>query len=256
MMEARTSSLQLFFSFLKLGCISFGGPVAHLGYFQEAYVRKRKWLTEAEYGDLVALCQFLPGPASSQVGFAIGYRRGGVPGAFAAWLGFTMPSALLLIGFALGLSSLGDLRGAGWIAGLKLAAVAVVANAIWNLAAKLCPDRERALVALGSAVILLAGGGGLAANRSHCGRRPVGLDVVAGKSGVEGGGPIRTGVASRVALFGRFRNTSAWAAGGRSPWSGMVDGRGRFLPGWGSGFRWWPRGASAPGFLHGRAGVG
>lgn len=158
MSDVRSSPLSLFFTFLKLGCIAFGGPVAHLGYFQEAYVRKRRWLTEAEFADLVALCQFLPGPASSQVGFAIGYRRGGVPGAFAAWLGFTAPSALLMIGFALGLSTLGDIRGAGWIAGLKLAAVAVVANAIWNMAAKLCPDRERALLALGSAAVLLVAG--------------------------------------------------------------------------------------------------
>ena len=155
-MTRNTSSLtEIFLSFLKLGCVAFGGPVAHIGYFQEAYVRKRKWLTESEYADLVALCQFLPGPASSQVGFAIGYRMGGVAGAFLAWVGFTLPSAMLMIGFALGLSTLGDLGGAGWIAGLKLAAVAVVANAIWNMAAKLCPDRTRTLIALFSAAVLL-----------------------------------------------------------------------------------------------------
>lgn len=148
----------IFWSFLKLGGLAFGGPVAHLGYFQEEYVRRRKWLTEAEYGDLVALCQFLPGPASSQVGFAIGLRRGGLPGAFAAWVGFTAPSAAVMIGFALGLSVIGTVAGAGWIAGLKLAAVAVVANAIWNMATKLCPDRERGLLALGSAALLLAAG--------------------------------------------------------------------------------------------------
>jgi chromate transporter len=146
---------EIFLSFLKLGCMAFGGPVAHLGYFQAEYVRRRQWLTESEYADLVALCQFLPGPASSQVGFAIGYRMGGVAGAFLAWLGFTLPSALLMIGFALGLSTLGDLDGAGWIAGLKLAAVAVVAHAIWGMAAKLCPDRARALIALISAAVLL-----------------------------------------------------------------------------------------------------
>jgi len=146
---------EIFLSFLKLGCVAFGGPVAHLGYFQEEYVRKRKWLKESDYADLVAFCQFLPGPASSQVGFAIGYRMGGVVGAFLAWVGFTLPSAILMIGFALGLSTLNDLDGAGWIAGLKLAAVAVVANAIWSMAAKLCPDRARALIALISAAVLL-----------------------------------------------------------------------------------------------------
>jgi len=147
--------LRIFLSFLKLGCVAFGGPVAHLGYFEEEFVRKRKWISESEYADLVALCQFLPGPASSQVGFAIGRIRGGVPGAFLAWVGFTLPSAVLMIGMAVGLSVLGDLRGAGWIVGLKLAAVAVVANAIWNMAGKLCPDRERALIALAGAAVLL-----------------------------------------------------------------------------------------------------
>jgi chromate transporter len=145
----------IFTTFLKLGCMSFGGPIAHLGYFQEAFVRKLRWISAAEYADLVALCQFLPGPASSQVGFAIGHRQGGVAGAFLAWLGFTLPSGVLMIGFALGLAQLGDLQGAGWIAGLKLAAVAVVANAIWDMAGKLCPDRARALIALGSAAFLL-----------------------------------------------------------------------------------------------------
>lgn len=149
------SRLQIFLSFLKLGCVAFGGPVAHLGYFQEEFVRKRKWVSEPEYADLVALCQFLPGPASSQIGFSIGLRQGGVAGAFLAWLGFTLPSAVLMIGFAAGLNSLNDLAGAGWISGLKLAAVAVVANAIWSMAGSLCPDRARALIALASAAALL-----------------------------------------------------------------------------------------------------
>lgn len=147
MSEERPRQLQIFLSFLKLGCLAFGGPVAHLGYFQEEFVRKRKWISESRYADLVALCQFLPGPASSQVGFAVGHHRGGVSGAFFAWIGFTLPSALIMIGLALGLSAAGDFRGAGWIAGLKLTAVAVVANAIWSMASKLCPDRGRALIA-------------------------------------------------------------------------------------------------------------
>jgi chromate transporter len=146
---------EIFLSFLKLGCIAFGGPVAHLGYFRAEYVEKRQWITDSEFGDLVALCQFLPGPASSQLGFAIGHRMGGVAGALLAWLGFTLPASVLMIGFALGLASLGDLSGAGWIAGLKLAAVAVVANALWSMSGKLCPDRQRVLIALGSAVVLL-----------------------------------------------------------------------------------------------------
>lgn len=151
----RATPGQIFLSFLKLGCLSFGGPVAHLGYFQEEFVRRRQWVSASEYADLVALCQFLPGPASSQVGFAIGHRQGGIAGAFLAWIGFTLPSAVLMIGLALGLSAVGDLSGAGWIIGLKLAAVAVVANAIWSMAGKLCPDRERALIALAAATLLL-----------------------------------------------------------------------------------------------------
>lgn len=154
-MQDRPTKLQILLSFLKLGCIAFGGPVAHLGYFQDEFVRKRRWLSESEYADLVALCQFLPGPASSQVGFAIGHTKGGVIGAFLAWIGFTLPSALLMLGFAVGLSHLEDIHNAGWITGLKLAAVAVVAKAIWDMANKLCPDRSRALIALASAAILL-----------------------------------------------------------------------------------------------------
>lgn len=145
----------IFFAFLKLGCIAFGGPIAHLGYFREEFVRKRQWLGDEAYADLVALCQFLPGPASSQVGFAIGLRRGGITGAFAAWTGFTLPSAILMLGFALGLQHFGDISEAGWVMGLKLAAVAVVANAIWNMASKLCPDRARALLAIGVAAFLI-----------------------------------------------------------------------------------------------------
>lgn len=129
--------------------------MAHLGFFQEEFVRRRKWLQEADYADLVALCQFLPGPASSQVGFAIGLKRGGLAGAFLAWTGFTLPSAVLMIAFALGLAALGDISNAGWISGLKLAAVAVVANAVWNMASKLCPDRKRALIALAGAAWLV-----------------------------------------------------------------------------------------------------
>lgn len=130
--------------------------MAHLGYFREEFVDRRGWFTDAEYADLVALCQFLPGPASSQVGYAIGYKRGGFLGGLAAWVGFTLPSAVLMIGFALGLSSLGSLADAGWVVGLKLVAVGVVAHALWGMATKLCPDWPRALIGGVACGILLS----------------------------------------------------------------------------------------------------
>ena len=142
--------------FLRLGLTSFGGPVAHLGYFREEIVARRKWLTEAAYADLVALCQFLPGPASSQVGIALGLRRAGLPGALAAWLGFTTPSAAALILFAYGVAFFGDVESAGWLGGLKTAAVAVVALAVWGMAGSLCPDRPRAAMAIAATVAMLA----------------------------------------------------------------------------------------------------
>ncbi len=141
-----------FVVFLRLGLTSFGGPVAHLGFFREVFVARRQWLDEQAYADLVALCQFLPGPASSQVGFAIGYIRSGLTGAFAAWLGFTLPSAVIMIGCAYGLAFVDT--GASWIHGLKIAAVAVVAHAIWGMAGKLCPDLSRACLAIMAAVIV------------------------------------------------------------------------------------------------------
>jgi chromate transporter len=139
----------------KLGLTSFGGPVAHLGYFREEYIHRRKWLDDRSYADLVALCQFLPGPASSQVGIGIGLMRGGLAGAIAAWIGFTLPSVVLLILFAL-LFQAYDLSGAGWIHGLKLAALAVVAHAVWGMGKSLAPDRTRATIAVAaSAAVLL-----------------------------------------------------------------------------------------------------
>ena len=139
----------------RLGLTSFGGPIAHLGYFHEEYVVRRKWVDERSYADLVALCQFLPGPASSQVGIAVGTARAGILGGFAAWLGFTLPSALALIAFAYGVASFGA-TGAGWLHGLKVVAVAVVAQAVWGMARALCPDRERATLATLAAVVTLA----------------------------------------------------------------------------------------------------
>ena len=142
--------------FLRLGLTAFGGPVAHLGYFREEFVVRRQWLDEAAYADLVALCQFLPGPASSQVGMAIGLLRGGPRGALAAWLGFTLPSALALILFAYGVLALDPaVLGTGWLHGLKVVAVAVVAQAIAGMARNLCPDPPRASVAVGGAALAL-----------------------------------------------------------------------------------------------------
>lgn len=143
---------EVLFAFLRLGVTSFGGPVAHLGYYRQEFVVKRRWLDEHAYGDLVALCQFLPGPASSQVGAALGYSRGGLLGAAAAWLGFTLPSAVLLVLFALGLDELSGRLGTGWLHGLKLVAVAVVAQALWGMGKTLAAGRERASLAVAATV--------------------------------------------------------------------------------------------------------
>ena len=150
------SSLEVLRVFLRLGLTSFGGPVAHLGYFRAEFVERRRWLDEPAFADIVALCQFLPGPASSQVGISLGILRAGLPGAFAAWLGFTSPSALAMILFAYGVTEFGDLSHAAWLHGLKIVAVAVVAQAVWGMARSLCPDRERATIAVGSAILALA----------------------------------------------------------------------------------------------------
>ncbi|OGQ20603.1 MAG: chromate transporter [Deltaproteobacteria bacterium RBG_16_71_12] len=149
-------------AFLRLGCLSFGGPIAHLGYLRAEFVERRRWLDDAHYGDLVALCQFLPGPASSQVVFALGMHRAGLLGALVASACFTLPSALLMIGFAYGVARAADLDGAGWLHGLKLAAVAVVAQAVWGMGKKLCTDRARISLCIGSAAVLLAVPGAVA----------------------------------------------------------------------------------------------
>jgi chromate transporter len=151
----RPSLTEIFLVALRLGCTSFGGPIAHLAFFREEYVVKRRWLDEAHYADLVALCQFLPGPASSQTGFGVGYLQRGLAGGLAAWLGFTLPSALLMIGFALGVASLGNPGTAGWLKGLKVAAVAVVAQAVWMMGRNLCPDWPRRALALVAAGLVL-----------------------------------------------------------------------------------------------------
>lgn len=141
--ETRSSAWSVLAIFLRLGLTSFGGPIAHLGYFHHEFVTKRHWLSERSYADLVALCQFLPGPASSQVGIALGMSRAGYRGALAAWAGFTLPSAALVILFALGVSRYGDALGPGALHGLKVVAVAVVAQAVWGMAKNLCTDLTR-----------------------------------------------------------------------------------------------------------------
>ena len=146
----------VFLIFLRLGLTSFGGPIAHLGYFRDEFVVRRQWLSERSYADLVALCQFLPGPASSQVGIALGLSRSGYRGALAAWLGFTLPSAIALIFFALGIASYGDAMPAGVLHGLKVVAVAVVAQAVWGMARNLCPDAPRiSIMAAATCFVLL-----------------------------------------------------------------------------------------------------
>jgi chromate transporter len=155
------SPLEVLRVYLKLGVSSFGGPIAHIGYFREEFVVRRRWLDERAFADLVALCQFLPGPASSQVGFSIGLMRAGYAGGLAAWLGFTLPSAILLVLFAYGAGSLSGPIGTGVLHGLKLVAVAIVSQAVWGMARTLCPDRERAAIAVGAALIILFSGSSL-----------------------------------------------------------------------------------------------
>jgi chromate transporter len=154
------SIAEIFAAFLKLGLTSFGGPIAHLGYFRAEFVERRKWLSESSYADIVALCQFLPGPASSQVGFTLGILRGnGLVGGLAAWFAFTMPSAMIMFAFALGATIFTGPFADGVLHGLKLVAVAVVAQAIWGMANSLTPDRERAAIALAAvAIVVLIGG--------------------------------------------------------------------------------------------------
>lgn len=173
--------------FLRLGLTSFGGPIAHLGYFRDELVARRKWLDEDAYADLVALCQFLPGPASSQVGFALGLRRAGFAGAAAAWAGFTLPSAAALVVFALGLASLGGAAAAGALHGLKLVAVAVVAQAVWGMARTLAPDRVRASIAVGAVVLIAAAG------TAYAQIAAIALGAVAGWLWCREGVPVRAG---------------------------------------------------------------
>lgn len=150
------SARSVFAVFLRLGLTSFGGPIAHLGYYRTEFVERRRWLSEAAYADLVALCQLLPGPASSQVSFAVGLSRAGLPGGVAAWLGFTLPSAVAMVLFAQSAAGLTGPLSAGMLHGLQVVAVAVVAQAVWSMAVSLCPDRPRASIAVAATLIATA----------------------------------------------------------------------------------------------------
>ena len=192
-----TKSFEILLVALRLGLTSFGGPVAHLGYFRQEYVASRKWLDERTYADLVALCQFLPGPTSSQVGIAVGIGRAGLLGGVAAWLGFTLPSAAILILFAYGVGEYGDFVDADWLRGLKIVAVAVVALAVWEMAKTLAPDRQRATIAIATAVALLLW------------QSPFGYVVLIAASGIVGWFLLRQtteseGPPAGTAPFGRY----------------------------------------------------
>jgi chromate transporter len=160
--STRDTPLGIFLVYLRLGCMSFGGPIAHLGYFRHEFVERRRWLDEAAFADVVALAQFVPGPASSQTGFALGLMRGGLPGGLAAWAGFTLPSALLMFLAARGLPFAEGAAAQGLIHGLQLLAVAVVAQAVWSMGQRLCPDKRRAALAFIAAALLIWVPGGFA----------------------------------------------------------------------------------------------
>ncbi|SDJ80696.1 chromate efflux transporter [Aliiruegeria lutimaris] len=229
---------EVFAAFLKLGLTSFGGPIAHLGYFREEFVSRRGWLTDRSYADLVALCQFLPGPASSQTGFAIGLMRAGPLGALAAFAAFTLPSALLLLVFALGSASLTGTVGLGLLSGLKIVAVAIVAQAVLGMARSLCPDRQRAAIAvlavgllavlpgaIGMIAAILAGGlAGLTFLRPHP-AQPEGMLTVPVSRGsalaclavftlLLVSLPLLTGLGQGWALFDGFFRSGALVFGG------------------------------------------
>ena len=193
------SPVEVLLIFLKLGLSCFGGPIAHIGYFRDEFVVRRRWLDEQAYADLVALCQFLPGPASSQAGFSVGLMRAGYLGGAAAWTGFTLPSAILLVLFAYGAGNLHGAIGAGLLHGLKLVAAAIVAQAVWGMARTLCPDRERASIAAIAALIILFSGSSIAQmGRSRSARSPA-------------YGSVAMGIQSNPAmLWSRYRARSAF----------------------------------------------
>jgi chromate transporter len=187
-------------AFLRLGCTSFGGAFAHLGYFRTEFVERRRWLDDAAYADIVALCQFLPGPASSQVVFVLGMRRAGVAGALVASLCFMLPSAVLMIAFGYGIYSLGDLQHVGWLHGLRLTAVAVVAAAAWDMGSRLCPDWSRRILGVAAAAVVLLFSGAVWQIGAIAGCALAGVWVYRGREPAIGSAPAG------------LTNRHAWAA--------------------------------------------
>jgi chromate transporter len=223
------SVLAIFSIFLKLGLTSFGGPTAHLGYFRNEFVIRRRWLSEEAYADIVALCQFLPGPASSQVGFCLGLLRGrGLGGALAAWLGFTMPSALILFAFALGAGAFTGPIADAVIHGLKLVAVAIVAHAVWGMARSLTPDSRRAGIALGAVLIVVFMGGMFGQVAAIAAGALAGLWACRGPAGSVPSHPEfhvnrRAAIAALVLFFGLLFGTSILAGWSASPGIALFD---------------------------------
>lgn len=197
--SADGTTAEVFGAFLRLGLTAFGGPIAHLGYFRAEFVERRRWMTDAAYADLVALCQFLPGPASSQVGFGLGMMRAGWAGALAAFVGFTLPSALLMLAFAFGAAHVAGPVGTGALAGLKIVAVAIVAQAVLGMARNLCPDAPRAGIAAGAIVLLAALPGALAMPGAILLGALAGLALNRG-TGADGPAPLAAAVGHRVAV--------------------------------------------------------
>ncbi len=213
----RGTAAEVFAAFLKLGLTSFGGPIAHLGYFRDEFVTRRKWLSEQEYADLVALSQFLPGPASSQTGFALGLMRASWLGALAAFIAFTLPSALALVIFAYGAGTIAGPVGTGIIDGLKIVAVAIIAHAVWGMAQALCPDRQRATIAVAAVLIVFASAGPLGQVGAIVAGGVAGLVLGAGPSQPVTGRilfkvPRRVGVACLVAFAGLLAGLPVLAA--------------------------------------------
>jgi chromate transporter len=251
----KSAAVEVLTTFFKLGMTSFGGPIAHIGYFREEIVVRRRWIDDAAYVDLVALCQFLPGPASSQVGFALGLFRAGLGGALAAWAGFTLPSAVLMTAFAYGTRALSGPLGAAVVHGLKLVAVAIVAQAVYGMARTLCPDRERASIAGGSALVVLVSASSLAqvgsilmgaiAGLWLC-RAPastatavlgtpisrrVGIAALAIFLLLLGGLPLLRGLSQGLALFDAFYRSGALVFGGGHVVLPLLDNA-FVAPGW------------------------
>jgi chromate transporter len=225
----RPSAWSVFLAFLRLGVTSFGGPVAHIGYFRTEFVERRRWLDERSYADLVALCQFLPGPASSQVGMAIGLARAGWLGSLAAWVGFTMPSAILLITFAYGITRFGDLAASGAVHGLKVVAVAIVAQAVWGMAKTLCPDRPRAGLAILAALLTLVlptalGQVGAILISGLVGWSLLRLEAESAASHMAYGVSRRAGVAALIVFLALLVGLPIWATATGSVVASLADG--------------------------------